>query len=113
MVGPFLENHVFYAEHWHHCIFWNKIRQIGDLFVENKFLEDREQIMCLHHSEIGQALYELVTSWAVGTEARAPYVLPDLVNFRQVVYTLGADGAPGGEGKDRDFDNHMILNGEI
>jgi pyruvate,water dikinase len=84
-VGPFLENHVFYVEHWHHCIFWNKIRQIGDIFVENKFLEDREQIMCLHHSEIGQALYELVTSWAVGTDARAPHILPDLVKRREEI----------------------------
>ncbi len=84
-VGPFLENHVFYVEHWHHVIFWNKIRQIGDLFVENKFLEDREQIMCLHHSEIGKALYELVTSWAVGTEARAPHILPDLVKRREEI----------------------------
>lgn len=29
------------------------------------------------------------------------------------VYTLGADGVPGGEGKDKDFDNLMITNGEI
>lgn len=29
------------------------------------------------------------------------------------VYTLGADGLPGGEGKDRDFDNIMIKNEEI
>ncbi|MCL5290374.1 MAG: hypothetical protein M1489_05000, partial [Firmicutes bacterium] len=24
---PFLENHVFYVEHWHHTIFWNKVRE--------------------------------------------------------------------------------------
>jgi len=29
------------------------------------------------------------------------------------VFTLGADGAPGGNGKDRDFDNFAIKNNEI
>jgi len=29
------------------------------------------------------------------------------------IYTLGADGAPGGEGKDKDFDNVAIKNNEI
>jgi general secretion pathway protein G len=29
------------------------------------------------------------------------------------VFTFGADGAPGGEGKDKDFDNIMIINKEI
>ena len=29
------------------------------------------------------------------------------------VYTLGADGAPGGEGKDKDIDNFMIRSGEV
>lgn len=29
------------------------------------------------------------------------------------VYTLGADGVPGGEAKDKDFDNFMIQNGDI
>lgn len=82
-VGPYLENHVFYVEHWHHVIFWNKIRQLGDIFVENKFLENREQIMYLHHNEIRQFIFELVTSWAVGTQARAPYYLPDMVKRRE------------------------------
>ena len=29
------------------------------------------------------------------------------------VYTLGADGSPGGEGKDQDMDHRMILNKEV
>lgn len=29
------------------------------------------------------------------------------------IYTLGADGQPGGEGKDRDIDQAMIKNGDV
>jgi pyruvate,water dikinase len=93
-VAPFLENHVFYVEHWHHVIFWNKIRQIGDLFVENGFLENREQIMCLHHNEIRQLLFELVTSWAVGTQARAPHYLIDMVTHRDEILERLKDWIP-------------------
>ena len=93
-VGPFLENHVFYVEHWHHVLFWNKIRQIGDLFVENRFLENREQIMYLHHNEIRQALFELVTSWAVGSPARAPHYLPDRVKRRENILKRLEDWIP-------------------
>ena len=28
-VYPFVENHNFYVEHWHHSIFWNKVREFG------------------------------------------------------------------------------------
>ncbi|MBF7084447.1 hypothetical protein IT084_15960 [Desulfallas sp. Bu1-1] len=80
---PFLENHVFYVEHWHHAIFWNKIRDIGKLLVENDFLENSEDVMMLHHSEIRQLLFELVTSWSVGSPARAPYYLPEKIKRRK------------------------------
>lgn len=79
---PFLENHVFYVEHWHHSIFWNKIREIGKLLVENDFLKNTEDIFYLHHSEIRQALFELVNYWAVGSPALAPSYLPDKVKRR-------------------------------
>lgn len=32
---------------------------------------------------------------------------------KPLVFSYGADGTPGGEGKDLDFDNQMIKNGEI
>ena len=32
-VYPYVENHNFYVEHWHHSLFWNKVRELGDLFA--------------------------------------------------------------------------------
>ena len=28
-VYPYVENHNFYVEHWHHWMFWNKVRELG------------------------------------------------------------------------------------
>jgi len=41
------------------------------------------------------------------------YELPTGGRISPRVYTYGADGAPGGEGKDRDFDNIDIQNGDV
>ena len=41
------------------------------------------------------------------------YEPPGAGNNKPRVFTYGADGVPGGEGKDRDFDNAAIKNGEI
>ena len=28
-VFPYVENHLFYVEHWFHSVFWNKMREVG------------------------------------------------------------------------------------
>ena len=33
-VYPFVENHNFYVEHWHHSIFWNRVRELGDVLAD-------------------------------------------------------------------------------
>ena len=69
-VFPFVENHNFYVEHWHHSLFWSKVRELGDVFVAHGFFDDREDIFFLHRNEIYSALYDLHIGWATGTEAR-------------------------------------------
>jgi len=97
---PFIESHPFWCEHWFSVIFWNKIREVGDLFVEVGFLENREQIFLLHRIEIRQLLYELVISWAVGSPARAPSYLPDKVKHREeLLERLGKWSPPPALGK--------------
>lgn len=84
-VFPFIENHNFYVEHWHHTIFWNKVREFGDLLVRNEFFADRDDIFYLHRHEAYDALYDLVTSWAVGTPARGPKYWPPIVAKRKAI----------------------------
>lgn len=69
-VDPYVEDHNFYIENWFHTVFWNKVREFGDRFVEAGFLDDREDIFMLNRWEIGQALYEMVYSWSISAPKR-------------------------------------------
>jgi pyruvate,water dikinase len=84
-VYPYVENHNFYVEHWHHSLFWNKVRELGDVFVAHGFLEDREDIFYLHRNEIHSALYDLIISWAAGTEGGGPTHWPPIVRRRHEI----------------------------
>jgi pyruvate, water dikinase len=82
-VYPYVENHNFYVEHWHHGMFWNKVRELGDVFVAHGFLADREDVFLLHRDEIRSALYDLSIGWATMTEPRGPSYWPAEVERRR------------------------------
>jgi pyruvate,water dikinase len=82
-VYPFVENHNFYVEHWHHSIFWNRVREFGQILVNGGFLEDAEDIFYLHRFELHDALYDLCIGWATGTSARGPTYWPQEVAERK------------------------------
>lgn len=82
-VFPFVEDHNFYVEHYHHSIFWEKVRSLGDLFVDSKFFEDREDIFYLHRHEVYDALYDMIIGWAVGTEPRGVTYWKPIVKERK------------------------------
>ncbi|RXM12962.1 PEP-utilizing enzyme, mobile region, partial [Citrobacter sp. AAK_AS5] len=46
-VFPYVENHLFYVEHWFHSVFWNKIRQVAAVMKEHGILDDIEDIWYL------------------------------------------------------------------
>ncbi|HXF71731.1 MAG TPA: PEP-utilizing enzyme [Actinomycetota bacterium] len=71
-VAGYIEDHNFYVEHWHHTVFWNKIREFGDRLVEGGFLDDRDDLFYLNRWEVGQALYELAATWATGAPPTGP-----------------------------------------
>ncbi len=93
-VYPYVENHNFYVEHWHHSIFWNKVRELGDLFVDQGFFADREDIFLLHRDEIRSALYDLCVGWATGVPARGPSYWPPIVQRRKDILAALREGAP-------------------
>jgi pyruvate, water dikinase len=82
-VYPFVENHNFYVEHWHHSIFWNRVREFGQILFNGGFLADAEDIFFLHRFEVHEALYDLCTGWATGTPARGPSYWPEEVAERK------------------------------
>jgi len=93
---PYAENHLFYVEHWHHTIFWNKMRELGRLLVEHKFLEEPDDIFYFHRFDIPHMLYDLVTSWAVGPgiPAAGPTYWPKEVKWRKEVFKKFKEWTP-------------------
>ncbi|MEW6532657.1 MAG: PEP-utilizing enzyme [Thermodesulfobacteriota bacterium] len=84
-VFPYVENHLFYVEHWFHSIFWNKMREVAKILVDHKFIKDVEDVWYLKRSEVKDALWDVVTSWATGSNARGPLIWPKEVDWRKGV----------------------------
>jgi len=84
-VFPYVENHLFYVEHWFHSIFWNKIRDVGTIFLEYGIVNDIEDIWYMRRDEMRQVLWDIVTGWAAGVEPHGSLIWPDEIEWRQEV----------------------------
>jgi pyruvate,water dikinase len=82
-VFPYIENHNFYIEHWHHSVFWRKMRQLGQVFAEAGFWPEANDIFYLRRDEIPVAIYDLSTGWAVGASDRGSKYWPREVKRRK------------------------------
>lgn len=85
MVFPYVENHLFYVEHWFHSLFWNKVREVGAILKEHGLIGDVEDIWYLKRGEIKDALWDVVTAWATGIEPRGCSVWPREIEWRKGV----------------------------
>jgi pyruvate,water dikinase len=85
-VFPYVENHNFYVEHWHHTVFWNKMREFGKLFVKYGFFKEVDDMFYLHRYEVQEAIYDLIGAWGSGGEARGPRYWPPIVAKRKVLF---------------------------
>lgn len=84
-VFPYVEDHLFYVEHWFHSVFWNKVRQVAGLLHGAGFIEDPEDIWYLKRGEIRDALWDHVTSWATGVRPAGPAHWPKEIEWRKGV----------------------------
>src|SRR5581483_1753898 len=93
-VYPETENHNFYVEHWHHSIFWNKVRDLGAVFEAFGYLSDSEDIFFLHRYEVHQALYDMLTGWATTNPARGGYWREEIEVRKQILDKLRSWAPP-------------------
>ncbi len=84
-VFPYVENHLFYVEHWFHSLFWNKMREVAAVMKTHGVIEDIEDIWLLRRDEIKQALWDVVTAWATGVTPRGTKVWPQEIEWRKGV----------------------------
>jgi pyruvate, water dikinase len=85
-VFPFVENHNFYVEHWHHSIFFNKVRALGEAMVAGGMLETADDIFFLHRYEVYSLLYEAEVRWATAVPTRGEFTWREIVARRREIY---------------------------
>ncbi len=85
-VFPFVENHNFYVEHWHHSIFFNKARDLGAVLVAAGLLDADDDIFFLHRYEVYRVLYEAEARWALGVPTRSEYIWREEVARRRRIH---------------------------
>jgi pyruvate,water dikinase len=84
-VFPYVENHLFYVEHWFHSVFWNKVREVAAIMKAHGLLQDVEDVWYLKRGEIKDALWDLVTAWATNVKPRGATTWPAEVAWRKRV----------------------------
>jgi pyruvate, water dikinase len=84
-VFPYVENHLFYVEHWFHSVFWNKMREVGVIMKEHGVVAEVEDIWLLRRDEIKSALWDIVTAWATGVTPRGTKTWPAEIEWRKGV----------------------------
>jgi len=67
LVFPYVEDHKFYCEQWITTIFFNKLRELGALLASKGVLKNGEDIFQLRHTEIEDALGDIMLAWAAGS----------------------------------------------
>ena len=89
VVFPYVEDHRFYCEHWFTTLFYNKIREFGELLARWDVLEDAEDVFQLHHTEVDQALVDVMLAWAGGGKAMGgPYWKPIVERRKEILEKL-------------------------
>ncbi len=67
-IYKYAEDHLFWVEHWFHTIWFQKIREIGSLLVNNGMLNEVDDIFMFNRYEIPELLTEVATGWALGVD---------------------------------------------
>ncbi|MEA2180394.1 MAG: pyruvate, water dikinase, partial [Solirubrobacteraceae bacterium] len=90
MVAAYVEDHNFYIEHWHHTVFWNKLRDFGRLATDRGFLTEPDDLFYLNRWDAGQMLYDAVAEWASGGPGRPKHWRGLVSQRRDIVEALRA-----------------------
>ncbi|PRB70343.1 PEP-utilizing enzyme [Arthrobacter sp. MYb213] len=64
---PYVENHNFYIEHWTMGVFWRKVRELSKMLTDAGVFQDPEDLLYLGRNEVRDVLFDLVTSFGVGS----------------------------------------------
>ncbi len=94
LVFPYVEDHKFYCEHWFTTLFFQRIREFGGLLHRTGVLADDEDVFHLHHTEIDQALSDVMLAWAAGGQALGGRHFQPIVAERKRLLGVLRDWSP-------------------
>ena len=89
-VFPYVEGHKFYCEHWYTNLFFNKVREFGDLFVEQGIIDHQEDIFHLSRYEVEQAIIDVAQGWSAGSSPRGRMRWRPLIAERKAALAVWA-----------------------
>ena len=93
-VFPHAEGHKFFIEHWGTSLFFNKMREIGAVFVDQGFFEEADDVFFLNIHEVHEALFDLGLAWSGGTPGRGTLYWPPRVARRKEILAKLAEWNP-------------------
>jgi pyruvate,water dikinase len=93
-VFPHAEGHKFFIEHWGTSLFFNKLREVGAVFVEHGFLAEADDLFYLNIHEVHEALSDLGLAWAGGAPGRGAVYWPPKVERRKEILARLAQWTP-------------------
>jgi pyruvate, water dikinase len=82
---PYVENHNFYIEHWTMGVFWRKVRELSAVLVGAGFWAATDDLLYLSRNEVRDAIFDLVSAWAIGSEATGPHYWPQEIERRRAI----------------------------
>ncbi|HZC41571.1 MAG TPA: PEP-utilizing enzyme [Streptosporangiaceae bacterium] len=89
LVFPYVEDHKFYCEHWFTTRFFQQIRAFGALLAARGVLAEADDVFQLHHTEIDQALADVMLAWAAGSEPLgAAHLRPVIAERKRMLEVL-------------------------
>ena len=95
VVFPYVEDHKFYCEHWFISRFYNKMREFGALLARKGLLETSEDVFHLQHTEVTQALLDVMIAWAAGSApVGGPHWKPIVAKRKRILKELEKWNAP-------------------
>jgi pyruvate, water dikinase len=94
LVFPYVENHKFYCEHWFTTLFFQRIREFGGLLCRAGVLVEAEDVFHLQHTEIDQALSDVMLAWAAGADPLGGRHFQPLIAERKRLLDAMRDWSP-------------------
>ena len=89
-VFPHAEGHKFFIEHWGTALFFNKMREIGSVFVDEGFFDSADDLFYLNIHEVHEALSDVALAWSGGTPGRGTvYWRPKVARRKEILAKLG------------------------